>query len=144
MNEHPIDPRLAGAAPPGPPERLRAAALAAAERAWDLRPDLWTRLWESRPLRFAWAAAVLALVASHAVLSVADRRAAARTHTATAPSRSPERLPAVVVSPAAQDLGEIADVLRLRITRIQWTGEGSPRRALARPVTPPSSDKESS
>jgi hypothetical protein len=144
VNEHPIDPRLAGAAPPEPPERLRAAALAAAEGAWDERPDLWTRLWESRRLRIAWAAAVLALVASHAGISIADRRAAARAHTAAAPTRSPERLPAVVGSPALPELGEVADVLRLRITRIQWTGEASPPRALARPVSPPPSDKEPS
>lgn len=144
MNENPIDHRLAGAAPPEPPERLRATALAAAERAWNERPDLWTRLWESRPLRVAWAATVLALVASHAGLSIADRRAAAREQAAAAPTRSPERLPAVVVSPALPDLGEVADVLRLRITRIQWTGEGSPPRALARPVAPLPSDKEPS
>lgn len=143
MNEHPIDPRLAGAAPPGPPERLRAAALAAAERAWDERPDLWRRLWESRALRVAWAATVLALVASHAGLSVADRRAAARALTAAAPVRSPERIP-TVVSPAVPDLAEVADVLRLRITHIQWAGEGSPRRAPARPVAPSPSDKEPS
>lgn len=144
MNQNAIDPRLAGVAPPEPPDRLRAAALAAAERVWDARPDFWTRLAASRPLRLAWAAAVLALVASHAAMSVADRRAAARSRESDARTAAPAGAPASLASPAAPELGEVADALRIRITRIQWTGEGRSRRALARPVAAPPSDKEPS
>lgn len=144
MNENSIDPRLAGVAPPEAPERLRAAALAAAERVWDARPDLWARLAASRPLRLAWAAAVLALITSHAAMSLADRRAAARARESSARSAASAGASASLASPVAPELGDVADALRFRITRIQWTGEGRSRRALARPVAAPPSDKEPS
>jgi hypothetical protein len=53
-----------------PPEELRGRTLARAGQAWsqavpaEAAPaDPWRRIWESRPLRFAWAATVLILLA---------------------------------------------------------------------------------
>ncbi len=52
---------------PEPTSGLRPRALAAAERAWaePSARDRWRLLWESRPLRLAWAAAVLLLLAGN-------------------------------------------------------------------------------
>jgi hypothetical protein len=66
----PVDP-LAGLAPPGAPPELRGRVLAASRaafRAGPARPDRWSLLWTSRPLRLAWAASFLLLLAGHAVL----------------------------------------------------------------------------
>lgn len=62
---------LAGFKPPPPPDDLRAQTLARARRAME-RPrvrDRWRELWESRPLRLVWAAAVAALVAANLAVS---------------------------------------------------------------------------
>jgi hypothetical protein len=65
-----LDHVLGGVLPPEPPYELQARVLREATVALTRRPrwDAWTRLWESRPLRVAWAAAVLALVAANAAL----------------------------------------------------------------------------
>jgi hypothetical protein len=42
------------------------------------RPDLWSRLWESRAARLAWAAAVATLLLGHVVLSLPGRPPAPR------------------------------------------------------------------
>ena len=66
----PADP-LAGLAPPGAPPELKARVLAASLKALlsaPARPDRWSLLWTSRPLRLAWAASLLLLLAGHAVL----------------------------------------------------------------------------
>ena len=45
--------------------------------------DVWTRLWESRPLRVAWASAVVVLVICHiGVTELRSRRASATKQTA--------------------------------------------------------------
>lgn len=68
------DDPLRGLRPPPPPVALRTATLAAAELARaagappPVRPALIDRLWESRPLRWAWLAAVAALLAGHLAL----------------------------------------------------------------------------
>jgi len=69
-HDDPVRTLLAGLRPPAPPPELEARALAAAGRALRARPapDAWERAWASRPLRLAWTAAVLALLAGHAVL----------------------------------------------------------------------------
>jgi hypothetical protein len=62
---------LTGLAPPGVPPELKARVLAASRAALlaePSRPDRWSVLWASRPLRLAWAASVLLLLAGHAVL----------------------------------------------------------------------------
>ena len=62
-----FDTVLAGLEPPPPPRELRARVLAAARHVAfeEPEPDLWTRVWNSRGLRLAWAAAVASLVAGH-------------------------------------------------------------------------------
>jgi len=58
---------------PDPPAGLRARSLAAARLAMAQpapRPDRWTRLWQSRAARLAWAAAVVVLVLGHVALSM--------------------------------------------------------------------------
>lgn len=78
MNEKrgaPADP-LAGLVPPGAPPELKARVLAASRAALLAgpgRPDRWSLLWESRPLRLAWVASLLLLLAGHAVLVGPDR-----------------------------------------------------------------------
>jgi hypothetical protein len=73
MNEDrgtPADP-FAGLAPPPAPSDLRERVLAASRAALIAgppRPDRWRLVWESRPLRLAWAASLLLLLAGHAVL----------------------------------------------------------------------------
>ena len=62
---------LAGLAPPGAPPELKERVLAASRAALlsaPARPDRWNLLWESRPLRLAWAASVLLLLAGHIVV----------------------------------------------------------------------------
>lgn len=57
--------------PPPPPAGLRARALAAARERMAAAPppDLWSRIWNNRTLRLAWAGAVALLVAGHVVVS---------------------------------------------------------------------------
>jgi hypothetical protein len=67
--------------PPAPPTELEGRSLAAARTAMArpaARTDIWTRLWESRTARFAWAAALAALVLGHVILSVPAREGTAR------------------------------------------------------------------
>ncbi len=59
-----------GIHPPTPPPELRARALSAARRAVNRtdEPDVWTRIWNSRPAHFAWAASVAGLIFAHLVV----------------------------------------------------------------------------
>jgi hypothetical protein len=84
-----IDSLLRGLAPPAAPSGLRdqvlPPALAALQQ--DPPPDLWSRLWSSRPLRLAWAGSFTALVLCHLGLTVprvapADRQPLPRAMTA--------------------------------------------------------------
>jgi hypothetical protein len=70
---------FAGLSPPGPPAEARGRVLALAREALaePVAPDVWTRIWGSRPLRLAWAACVLILIVGHLLISVrAPRRGA--------------------------------------------------------------------
>lgn len=62
---------LADHAVPGPPATLRDRTLRAATQALDrdAPTDLWTRLWENRTARIAWAACIVALVAAHVAVT---------------------------------------------------------------------------
>lgn len=62
---------LGGLASPGPPAELRERVLARAREALaqEAVPDVWTRIWESRPLRIAWAAAASLLVVANFAVS---------------------------------------------------------------------------
>lgn len=79
---------LAGLAPPAAPPELREKVLAAARAALlepPPSPDAWSRLWESRVARLAWAAAVLLLLGGHALVSRShEDRTPAPTSTALA------------------------------------------------------------
>lgn len=66
--------------PPGTPSELRERSLAAARAATEVaepteapRESLTDRLWTSRPLRFAWAASVVALLATNLWLDAGAR-----------------------------------------------------------------------
>ena len=58
-----------GFEPPQPPPDLRSKVLAAAHArmAAESTPDIWSRVWHHRGIRLAWAAAVVLLVAGHAL-----------------------------------------------------------------------------
>jgi hypothetical protein len=97
--------------PPPPPDDLEARSLAAARTAMARTPArtvLWTRLWESRAARLAWAAAVAGLVLGHVVLSLPNRQAAARP--------GPPMLLAGTATDA--ELIEATQLLRLRSGRL--------------------------
>ena len=96
---------------PFPPADLRARSLAAARTAMVRpahRPDRWTRLWENRVARLAWAAAVAGLVLGHLALSLPRHRATTRSGTA------------VLLAGALPDveLAETAALPRLRSGRL--------------------------
>ena len=62
---------FAGLEPPQPPAELRGRALEAAHgrMAAADHSDLWSRIWNSRGVRLAWAAAVVLLLAGHVLVS---------------------------------------------------------------------------
>jgi len=72
-NEEPrdLDRLLAGFEPPPPPSDLRALTLTVAREslADAPAPDLWSRIWDNRGLRLAWAAAVVLLLVGHVLVS---------------------------------------------------------------------------
>ena len=63
---------LDGLEPPTPPPELerRVVMRAAAALAEPVETDPWRRVWQSRPLRLAWATAVLALVVGHLAVTI--------------------------------------------------------------------------
>jgi len=93
---------FSGLEPPAPPAALRGQVLKSTRDALarEVGRDVWTRIWESRPLRLAWAAATLLLVAAHLVVS-------ARTPLA---GRREAALPS---APAADPAGELSAVAGL-------------------------------
>jgi hypothetical protein len=58
---------LEGLEPPQPPPELRSKTLSAARQrmAGEAAPDVWSRIWNHRALRLAWAATVVVLLAGH-------------------------------------------------------------------------------
>lgn len=59
---------------PGPPESLRGRVLDAAGTALarDTPSDIWTRLWENRTARLAWAGCIAGLVVAHLFVTPRD------------------------------------------------------------------------
>jgi hypothetical protein len=111
MNRH-AESLLAALSPPVPPSRLRRRTLAAARAAATgagRAPDVWNRLWASRPVRLAWAVAVVALAIGH--LAVSGR----------AP-RSPAEnaVPVAMIAMERGELAEVADVGRLTAELPGW------------------------
>jgi hypothetical protein len=67
---------------PEPPPALKSMVLQATAEVLNRppAPDIWTRIWESRPLRLAWAATISLLIAGHlAVTAVQQPEPAAMT-----------------------------------------------------------------
>jgi anti-sigma-K factor RskA len=100
-----IDSLLGDLDTPEPPSALKSMVLQATAEALNRppAPDIWTRIWDSRPLRLAWAATVSALIAGHLAV--------------TAVQQQPEP-PAMTVSNLTevdQELAEISDLPRLRL-----------------------------
>ena len=75
-----LERELRALAPPPAPAGLRGDVLAAARAALrrESAPDLWTRLWESAPLRLAWSLALVLLVVAHVALPQKPREEMAR------------------------------------------------------------------
>ncbi len=116
--DDPLGRLLAGARPPEPPASLRGRVLAraAAVLAGEEATDPWRRIWESRPLRLAWAASVLLLAGANLLLP-------------------PRRETAVAVtppSPSDPDLASAGHLPRLRaayasVPILDTSNQGSPR-----------------
>ena len=69
-NDPAVDRLMRGLEPPSPPTDLRSKALSAARTRMAGEPatDVWSMIWNSRGIRLAWAAAVVLLVAGHAMV----------------------------------------------------------------------------
>jgi len=125
-NRTPLPP---GFAPAAPPRALRERALAAARQSWDAAAgvtpseDRWKRAWESRPLRLAWAIAVVALVAGHLLLSRAPRTETAATVRAAAPPPVAE-----VERPARVSLADALSLPPIDLSTRPWIGRAEQRR----------------
>jgi hypothetical protein len=80
-----VEKLLATLRPPEPAPALQESVLSGARAALtrEAARDAWTRVWESRPLRIAWAVAVVVLVICHAGITEL-RSASARAGTQTA------------------------------------------------------------
>jgi len=63
---------MEGLEPPQPPPELRSKTLAAARErlAGEAAPDVWSRIWNHRKFRLAWAAAVVVLLAGHVLATL--------------------------------------------------------------------------
>jgi len=100
-----------GLAPPVPPPELRDRTLQAARAAMtsDGRDDVWLRLWRSRPIRFAWATSVAALLFGHIVIG------------SGAPSGPEDTIRPVMAAAAIRDeLAAVIDVKRVTIELPGW------------------------
>ena len=95
------EPVLSALTPPAPPPELRGRVLAAARAAIanDGAADLWHRLWTNRPLRHAWVAATVGLLAAHLLIGVVARATPAG--------------PALPVAAAARNADELAEIAAL-------------------------------
>ncbi len=101
MREEPEvrEPVLDALEPAGPPDELRDRVLARAGEALDhaAGPDAWTRIYRSRPLRAAWAASVLALLAAILLVPRGAKVPARERLTAESARRIPELRDVVAV-----------------------------------------------
>ena len=97
--------RLRGIAPPAPPTELKRRVLAQAVLALERRPqrDRWSELRWSRPVRWAWAAAVVVLAIANLLLPRFGR----------GPSLAPAESLASWRVTAVGDRGELAEIVAL-------------------------------
>jgi hypothetical protein len=87
-NGAPLPPTLR---PPAPPAALRSRTLATARQAVTTDgSDAWTRLWQSRAARLAWAACLGCLLLGHAVLGLGPSAGLAPTAMPLAAAAEPE------------------------------------------------------
>ncbi|MEX1308982.1 MAG: hypothetical protein AB1Z65_01045 [Candidatus Sulfomarinibacteraceae bacterium] len=93
-------------APPGLRQRVIAAARAAAEG--DDEPDRWARIWESRPVRLAWAASIGALIFGHLVIGGPVGRRSAQ--------------PAIPLAAAVETDHELAEIVGLERMTVDLPG----------------------
>lgn len=126
-----IETVLAALEPPGPPDSLRDRALRRAAVALDRPPahDRWARIHASRPLRAAWAAAVVALVVANVLLPRANRRSREDSFAEGAAGRTPE-------------LAQVVAVPRLRESYVSLDAFADRRPAVGVPVSPGTRRKE--
>ncbi len=108
-----------------PPRGLRELALARAAAAGARKPavDAWRRLLESRPLRLAWAVAVVLLVAANLTIRTGSRA----------------RPPAVPAAAAAQEragLKELQAIVELPRIRLHGAGIDAPELRTTGPHAP--------
>ncbi len=93
---------------PSPPEGLRLRVLAEVGPVLAREPrGRWTRIWESRPLRIAWAAAVVLLAGGHLALSFKPGRRAAPSASTSAELARATALPRV--DPQSENWTELED-----------------------------------
>ena len=106
---------LAAIEEPEPPRGLRGRALAGASAAGARKPavDAWRRLWESRPLRLAWAVAVVLLLAANVII-----RTGSPSHPRTAAP--------VAASKEHEDSRELQAIIELPRIRLQHAGIDAP------------------
>jgi hypothetical protein len=116
---------LAAIENPEPPRSLRGRVLAGADEAWARppAPDRWSRAWNSRPLRLAWAAVVVLLVAANLAL-----RTGARVR--------PPAPPAAAAAHERAGLRELQAIIELPQIRLHGTGIDVPESRAAGPRTP--------
>ncbi len=105
MKSRDLDRLFSGLEPAAPPAQTRTRAVAAALAADVEQEDageVWARLWQSRPARLAWAAAVTVLVIANLALSVSgpNNRGGPPGHTIIADSGAqPSELAAIAELP---------------------------------------------
>jgi len=120
---------LGGLVPPEPPGELHGEVMRAASAALarEAPRDLWTRIWESRSLRVAWATGVLLLLLANALVP-----------RATSPSGMRGTAPA-----AGDELDSIAHLPRIDLDTLPAIGGAAPSAVEPRPVQLPLKTKES-
>ncbi len=125
VERDPVTRLLAAIEEPEPPRGLRELALAGAAAAGARKAavDAWRRLWESRPLRLAWAVAVALLVAANFTIRTGSRA----------------RPPAVPAAAAAQEragLKELQAIVELPRIRLHSAGIDAPEWRTTGPHAP--------
>jgi hypothetical protein len=108
-----IDSLLGDLDTPEPPSELRNMVLQATAETLNRAPatDIWTRIWESRPLRLAWVATVSVLIAGHLAVTVVQ------------PQPEQAALTASNSTEIDQELNEIVQLPRLRLAARSMSGD---------------------
>ncbi|MCB1037318.1 MAG: hypothetical protein KDD47_26040, partial [Acidobacteria bacterium] len=111
-----LEPPFKGLEPPSPPPDLRRKALASAYQAMEeMKDDVWTRLWNARPLRLAWLCATALLLLGHLSAS----RLIRGSGKPGAPFAASSSLP-------SQELAEVMDLPPIRLDARAFFGSAAP------------------